>query len=202
MAVRLRRQRRGRLPRQADPGLRRRRRERGRSCSSRPSAPTSGWSAPAKGDRHGNLVFNQSARNFNPLCAMSGKITIAEVEELVEPGELPPDEVHLPGVFVHRVLPLTPEQATEKRIERRTVRPRTDAARPRSRRPEMALTREEMAARAAEELSDGAYVNLGDRPADAGAQLRARRRRARAAVRERHPRGRAPTPTRVRRTRT
>ena len=82
----------------------------------------------AKGDRHGNLVFNQSARNFNPLCAMSGKVTVAEVEELVEPGELPPDEVHLPGIFVHRVLPLTPEQATEKRIERRTVRPRTDAA--------------------------------------------------------------------------
>ena len=82
----------------------------------------------AKGDRHGNLVFNQSARNFNPLCAMSGKITVAEVEQLVEPGELHPDEVHLPGIFVHRVLPLTPEQAAEKRIERRTVRPRTDAA--------------------------------------------------------------------------
>ena len=81
----------------------------------------------AKGDRHGNLVFNQSARNFNPLCAMSGKVTVAEVEELVEPGELNPDEVHLPGIFVHRVLPLTPEQAAEKRIERRTVRPRTDA---------------------------------------------------------------------------
>ena len=73
-------------------------------------------------------MFNQSARNFNPLCAMSGKVTVAEVEELVEPGELTPDEVHLPGIFVHRVLPLTPEQATEKRIERRTVRPRTDAA--------------------------------------------------------------------------
>ena len=82
----------------------------------------------AKGDRHGNLVFNQSARNFNPLCAMSGKVTVAEVEQLVEPGELHPDEVHLPGIFVHRVLPLTPDQAAEKRIERRTVRPRTDAA--------------------------------------------------------------------------
>ena len=82
----------------------------------------------AKGDRHGNLVFNQSARNFNPLCAMSGKVTVAEVEELVEPGDLPPDEVQLPGIFVQRVMPLTPEQSTEKRIERRTVRPRTDAA--------------------------------------------------------------------------
>jgi acyl CoA:acetate/3-ketoacid CoA transferase alpha subunit len=78
----------------------------------------------AKGDRHGNLVFNQSARNFNPLCAMSGRITVAEVEQLVEPGELHPDEVHLPGIFVQRVLPLTPEQAATKRIERRTVRPR------------------------------------------------------------------------------
>ena len=54
---------------------------------------------------------------------MAGRITIAEVEELVEPGELEPDEVHLPGVFVQRVVALTPEQAAEKRIERRTVRP-------------------------------------------------------------------------------
>ena len=81
-----------------------------------------------KGDRHGNLVFNKSSRNFNPLCAMAGNVTVAEVEELVEPGELDPDEVHLPGIYVQRVLPLTPEQAAEKRIERRTVRPRPDAA--------------------------------------------------------------------------
>lgn len=81
----------------------------------------------ARGDRHGNLVFNESARNFNPLCAMSGKITVAEVEELVEPGDLDPDTVHLPGIFVHRVLPLSPEQAAEKRIERRTVRPKQEA---------------------------------------------------------------------------
>jgi 3-oxoacid CoA-transferase subunit A len=74
-----------------------------------------------KGDRHGNLVFNKSSRNFNPLCAMSGKITIAEVEELVEPGELDPDQIHLPGIYVQRVVPLTPEQAQDKRIERRTV---------------------------------------------------------------------------------
>ena len=79
----------------------------------------------AKGDRHGNLVFDQSARNFNPLCAMAGRMTIAEVEQLVEPGELDPDHIHLPGIFVQRVLPLTPEQAGDKRIERRTVRPRT-----------------------------------------------------------------------------
>jgi 3-oxoacid CoA-transferase subunit A len=79
-----------------------------------------------KGDRHGNLVFNKSARNFNPLCAMAGRVTIAEVEELVEPGELDPDEIHLPGIYVQRVLPLTPEQAAEKRIERRTTRPRPE----------------------------------------------------------------------------
>ncbi|MEU7489191.1 CoA transferase subunit A [Streptomyces sp. NPDC042319] len=75
----------------------------------------------AKGDRHGNLVFNKAARNFNPLAAMAGRITVAEVEELVEPGELDPDEVHLPGVFVQRVLALTPEQAADKKVERRTV---------------------------------------------------------------------------------
>lgn len=76
----------------------------------------------AKGDRHGNLVFNESARNFNPLAAMCGRITIAEVEELVEPGELNPDEIHTPGVFVQRVVALTPEQAADKRIEKRTTR--------------------------------------------------------------------------------
>ncbi len=75
-----------------------------------------------KGDRHGNLVFRDAARNFNPLAAMCGRTTVAEVEELVEPGELDPNEVHLPGVFVHRVVPLTPEQAADKRIEKRTVR--------------------------------------------------------------------------------
>jgi len=75
-----------------------------------------------KGDRHGNLVFRESARNFNPLAAMAGRVTIAEVEQLVEPGEIDADQVHLPGIFVQRVLPLTPEQAADKRIERRTVR--------------------------------------------------------------------------------
>jgi 3-oxoacid CoA-transferase subunit A len=76
------------------------------------------------GDRHGNLVYRDSARNFNPLAAMCGRITIAEVEELVEPGEIDPNHVHTPGVFVQRVVPLTPEQAADKRIEKRTVRPR------------------------------------------------------------------------------
>jgi 3-oxoacid CoA-transferase subunit A len=77
-----------------------------------------------RGDRHGNLVFRDSARNFNPLCAMAGRVSIAEVEELVEPGQLPPNDVHVSGVFVQRVLPLTPEQAANKRIEKRTVRAR------------------------------------------------------------------------------
>ena len=78
----------------------------------------------AKGDRHGNLVFEKSARNFNPVAGMSGRITIAEVEQLVEPGEIDPDEVHLPGIYVDRVVLLTPEQATELPIEKTTVRAR------------------------------------------------------------------------------
>ncbi|MFJ8234030.1 CoA transferase subunit A [Streptomyces sp. NPDC094448] len=76
----------------------------------------------AKGDRHGNLVFAGAARNFNPLAAMAGRITVAEVEELVEPGDLLPDRVHLPGVFVQRIVALTPEEAADKHIQKRTVR--------------------------------------------------------------------------------
>ena len=76
-----------------------------------------------KGDRYGNLRYRHAARNFNPVAAMCGRITIAEVEELVEPGELRPDDVHTPGAFVHRVVVLTGEQAADKRIEKRTVRP-------------------------------------------------------------------------------
>ncbi|MFB4317041.1 CoA transferase subunit A [Actinomadura sp. 21ATH] len=75
----------------------------------------------AKGDRHGNLVFDKAARNFNPLCAMAGRVTLAEVEELVEPGEIDPDAVHLPGVFVQRVVELTPEEAADRPIEKLTV---------------------------------------------------------------------------------
>jgi 3-oxoacid CoA-transferase subunit A len=73
------------------------------------------------GDRHGNLVFDKSTRNFNPLVAAAGRVTIAEVERLVEPGEIDPQNVHTPGVFVQHVVALTPEQALDKRIERRTV---------------------------------------------------------------------------------
>ena len=71
-----------------------------------------------RGDRFGNLVFRKAARNFNPMAATAGRICIAEVEELVEPGELDPDCIHTPGVFVHRVV----VAKREKRIEQRTVR--------------------------------------------------------------------------------
>lgn len=75
-----------------------------------------------KGDRHGNLVFRRAARNFNPVCAMAAQVAIAEVEHLVEPGEIDPDHVHLPGVYVDRVVVLTAEQARDKPIERLTLR--------------------------------------------------------------------------------
>ncbi len=71
-----------------------------------------------KGDRFGNLVFRKTARNFNPMAATAGRITIAEVEELVPPGGLDPDEIDTPGIYVHRVV-VAPRV---KRIERRTVR--------------------------------------------------------------------------------
>ncbi|MFJ3211983.1 CoA transferase subunit A [Streptomyces flaveolus] len=74
-----------------------------------------------RGDRHGNLRFRRAAANFNPLAAMAGRVTVAEVEELVEPGELAPDEIHLPGVYVQRVVALTAAQAADKPIEKRTV---------------------------------------------------------------------------------
>jgi 3-oxoacid CoA-transferase subunit A len=75
-----------------------------------------------KGDRQGNLVFRESAANFNPLCATAGRVTIAQVEHLVDVGEIPPENVHTPGIYVQRVVALAPD--VEKRIEKRTVRPR------------------------------------------------------------------------------
>ena len=77
------------------------------------------------GDRHGNLVYEKSAQNFNPLCAAAGRVTIAEVEELLEPGELDPMNVHTPGIFVQRVVH---RADIEKRIERRTVRQTSEPA--------------------------------------------------------------------------
>jgi 3-oxoacid CoA-transferase A subunit len=72
-----------------------------------------------KGDAMGNLVFRKTSRNFNPLCAMAGKITIAEVEELVPVGSLDPDQIHLPGVYVHRIYQ---GKNYEKRIERKVLK--------------------------------------------------------------------------------
>jgi 3-oxoacid CoA-transferase subunit A len=71
-----------------------------------------------KGDRLGNLVYRESARNFNPMAATAGRVTVAEVEELVEPGELDPDHVHTPALYVDRIV----VARREKRIERRTIR--------------------------------------------------------------------------------
>ncbi len=75
-----------------------------------------------KGDTHGNLIFRATARNFNPMMAMAGKITIAEVEHLVPAGDLDPDQIHTPGIFVHRIFQ---GKNYENRIEQRTTRKKT-----------------------------------------------------------------------------
>lgn len=76
-----------------------------------------------KGDTHGNLIFRKTARNFNPLVAKAARITIAEVEHLVPAGELDPDEIHLPGIYVQRIIK---GERYEKWIEQRTTRPRME----------------------------------------------------------------------------
>src|ERR1700684_1138713 len=104
-----------------------------------------------KGDKAGNLVYRKTARNFNPMIASCGTVTIAEVEELVEVGELDPDLVHTPGIYVDRII----EGANyEKRIEFRTT---SGGASQKNDSP----IRQRMAQRAAQELRDGYYVNLG-----------------------------------------
>ncbi|WAE51691.1 CoA transferase subunit A [Stutzerimonas frequens] len=72
-----------------------------------------------KADKAGNLLFRKTARNFNPLAAMAGEVCVVEVEEIVETGELDPDQIHLPGIYVHRIVH---NPSPEKRIEKRTVR--------------------------------------------------------------------------------
>jgi len=72
-----------------------------------------------KADKAGNLVFRKTARNFNPECAMAGKITVAEVEQIVEIGELDPDDIHLPGIYVNRIVV---NASPEKRIEQMTLK--------------------------------------------------------------------------------
>jgi 3-oxoacid CoA-transferase subunit A len=79
-----------------------------------------------KGDTEGNLVYRLTARNFNPVMATAARVTVAEVEHLVEPGQIDPDRIHTPGVFVKRMIALPPGH--EKRIEQRTVRPRAEPA--------------------------------------------------------------------------
>jgi len=80
----------------------------------------------AVGDRHGNLVFEKSARNFNPVAGMAGRITIAEVDTLVEPGEIDPDDVHLAGIYVDRIVELSAADAADLPIELVTTRERTE----------------------------------------------------------------------------
>ena len=77
-----------------------------------------------KADKSGNLVFRRTARNFNPAVAMAGKITVVEVEQIVETGALDPDEIHLPGIYVHRIVL---NASPEKRIEKRTITEKTGA---------------------------------------------------------------------------
>ena len=103
-----------------------------------------------KGDKSGNLVYRKTARNFNPMIATCGKVTVAEVEQLVEVGALDPEQVHTPGIYVKRILQ---GLRYEKRIEFRTV---SGAASKKD-----SPVREVMARRAAQELRDGYYVNLG-----------------------------------------
>ncbi len=104
-----------------------------------------------KGDHAGNLVFRKTARNFNPMIATCGRMTVAEVEELVEPGRLDPDQIHTPGIYVDRILQ---GRGYEKRIEFPTA---AGTAAPRKQDP----VRDIMARRAARELRNGYYVNLG-----------------------------------------
>ena len=101
-------------------------------------------------DRSGNLVYRKTARNFNPMIATCGKVTVAEVEQLVEVGELDPDQIHTPGIYVDRIIQ---GSRYEKRIEFRTLAGATGK--------KDSPIRELMAKRAAQELRDGYYVNLG-----------------------------------------
>src|SRR4026209_2243071 len=103
-----------------------------------------------KGDKSGNLIYRKTSRNFNPMIATCGKVTVAEVEELVEVGSLDPDQIHTPGIYVDRIIQ---GSRYEKRIEFRTLAGTTGK--------KDSPIRELMAKRAAQELRDGYYVNLG-----------------------------------------
>lgn len=111
-----------------------------------------------KADPAGNLIFNKSARNFNPTMARAAKITIVEVEEIVELGSIPPDQVHLPGIYVDRIVK---GQDYEKRIERVTVQKLSDSTESVAKKNPAAEKRERIVRRAALEFKDGMYANLG-----------------------------------------
>src|SRR3954462_4143578 len=104
-----------------------------------------------KGDKSGNLIFRKTSRNFNPMIATCGGICVAEVEELVEPGELDPDQIHTPGIYVDRIIQ---GEKYEKRIEFRTIQGGAGSKKE-------SPIRDLLAKRAAKELRDGYYVNLG-----------------------------------------
>ena len=110
-----------------------------------------------KGDPAGNLIFRGTARNFNPDCARAAKITIAEVEELVKVGELKPDEIHLPGIYVNRIVV---GEKYAKRIEKLTVKKSAQTHHQTTSTP-IQIAKERIAKRAAFEMKDGMYVNIG-----------------------------------------
>ena len=123
------------------------------------------------GDTEGNLVYRKTARNFNPMMATAGKVTVAEVEHLVQPGEIDPDQIITPGVFVKRIIHVP---NAVKHIEQRTVRKRTAAGRNR-RGSLMAWTREQMAERAAQGAARRLLRQSRHRHSDARLELYSRR---------------------------